>query len=126
MSKLQALIDNGTVTIHGRRFIEWSEYGAMRFMTDEEVATLATPARHVARLAYEVVVDNGDTARILATFAFESDALLFARAYFAGDNGGDVTVYDNTQSGIERICAFSFGDKWSNISEGANTDGFNG
>lgn len=74
-------------------------------------------------LAYRVTVDNGDTERTLALFDYESDALLFARAYFAGDNGGNVTVYNLATN---RISAFSFGDKWTNVSEGARTEGFNG
>lgn len=73
--------------------------------------------------AYRVTVNNGHTERTLAIFDYESDALMFARAYFAGDNGGDVTVYN---SNTNNISAFSFGNQWTNISKSTQTKSYNG
>jgi hypothetical protein len=81
----------------------------------------ANQAREVV-LGFAVTVDNGNDERVLARFAYESDALNFARASFAGDNGGDYTVYDSENG----FSAFSMGERWVNISEGARTEGFNG
>lgn len=86
-----------------------------------ETTTTTATARH---LPFVVGVFIGDYPfRTLAQFSYESDALTFARAYFAGDNGGDVLVQN---SDTNKISACSSGGTWCDLSEGARTQGFNG
>ncbi len=85
--------------------------------------TTTTTTTTEKKLPYVVAVFTGDKIIILGKFSYESDALLFGRAYFAGANGGSVFIQNNETNAIS---AMGIGETWTNISEGANTDGFNG
>jgi hypothetical protein len=75
-------------------------------------------------LAYTVTISHdGYNTRVLASFSYESDALMFARAFFNdGQNGGNLNVLN----GFGGLCAYTHRGEFINVSEGAQTDGFNG